>query len=186
MDLFFKIVGYFIPPKDPEVIVCLDVLEELQKRESVLPMCFNIYRCVNHNKNISSIFCYIILCDTSDRILELDRKFKELYVYRFKTIPECIGMYADHPNHTDIEYLFRLFYRRNKNYTSYIYCRYGLLYLHEMKEEELLIKFRFLYQDGGRTLTNRKKIDQLYSQYLMAKYPKKGGYTHTSEIECTL
>lgn len=186
IDLFLKIVGVWIYPKEPEIVVCLDEIHTYSGEISKLnaaPICFNIYRCVNHNRNNSSVFCYMILCDRSERMDQLDIAFKELYRKHFYTIPTCIGVYADHPNHTDIEYVFRLFYRRNHKKEGFIYCRYGLLYLHNMTEEEFLIKFRFLYQDSGKTLTNRTKIDKLYSTYLMTHYPKKDELQSYKKIE---
>lgn len=187
IDLFLNYIGSWVRPTTPEIIVHMDDIHiQKDKVQCFSPVSFYIYRCINHNKSIDSVFCYMVLCHHSDQIEQMGMTFKTLYYQHFQTIPKCIGMYFGYPNHTDIEYLFRLFYRRDQKYKGYVYSRYGLWYLSNMKEEEFLFKFRYLYEDGGRKLTNRKKIDQLYANYLLAQYPNKYIIQKNKKTEYTL
>lgn len=123
-----------------------------------------IFKCDNHNKSINSDYCYMILFDKVSRIKEKSNKFKEIYFNNFKSNPKKIAFFYDQPIERNIEYLFRLFYKKNSNYSSYIYSRYSLLYLHKMNEDEFIDKFRLLYEDGGDKIKNRKYLDSLYEK----------------------
>lgn len=187
IDLFLNCIGSWIRPTSPKMTIPRKfIYKQRNSPYTPLSMNFYIYRCINHNKNISSMFCYMLLCHRPNQIKKMDVAFKALYFKHFQTIPLCIGMYSGHPNHIDIEYLFRSFYRKDKKYKGFVYSRYGLWYLSDMREEELLIKFKFLYEDGGYLLTNRKKVDQLYSNYLLSHYPNKHRLAAIRKIEYTL
>jgi hypothetical protein len=144
-------------------------------------LCYYIYRCVNKNILIDAPFCYMILLHSIDDMKNKDIQFKSVYLKYFHTPPKHIATFYGKHHISDIEYIFHLFYRKNKKYQSYVFSRYGLLYLHNMTENEFIMKFQFLYNDTRKTLLHRDRVDHLYSNYLLANYwtTKKNNIEHT-------